>query len=59
MKGVDAIAEILKRECTEFIACYPAQPLIDASAIAGIRPIMCRQEGENKPKLGQKRSLTW
>ena len=44
MKGVDAIAEILKREGTEFIACYPAQPLIEASAIAGIRPIMCRQE---------------
>ena len=44
MKGVEAIAEILKREGTEFIACYPAQPLIEAAAVAGIRPIMCRQE---------------
>ena len=44
MQGVDAIAEILKREGTEFLACYPAQPLIDACAKVGIRPILCRQE---------------
>ena len=44
MKGVDAIAEILKREGTEFLACFPAQPLIEACAQAGIRPLMCRQE---------------
>ena len=44
MKGANAIAEILKREGTEFVACYPAQPLIEASALVGIRPIMCRQE---------------
>lgn len=44
MNGASAIAEILKREGTEFLACYPAQPLIEACAIVGIRPIMCRQE---------------
>ena len=44
MQGVDAIAEILRREGTEFLACYPAQPLIEACALAGIRPIICRQE---------------
>ncbi|MBI2887754.1 MAG: thiamine pyrophosphate-requiring protein [Chloroflexi bacterium] len=44
MNGVTAIAEILKREGTKFLACYPAQPLIEACALAGIRPIMCRQE---------------
>ena len=44
MNGASAIAEILKREGTEFLSCYPAQPLIEASAIAGIRPILCRQE---------------
>ncbi len=44
MKGSDAIAEILKREGTEFLACYPAQALIEACALAGIRPIICRQE---------------
>ena len=44
MKGVDAIAEILKREGVEFLVCYPRQPLIEAAAKAGIRPIMCRQE---------------
>jgi acetolactate synthase-1/2/3 large subunit len=44
MTGANAIAEILKREGTEFLACYPAQPLIEAGALVGIRPIMCRQE---------------
>ena len=44
MQGVSAIAEILKREGTEFLSCFPAQPLIEASALAGIRPILCRQE---------------
>jgi acetolactate synthase I/II/III large subunit len=44
MKGVDAIAEILKREGVEFIACFPHNDLIEACARAGIRPIVCRQE---------------
>ena len=44
MNGASAIAEVLKREGTEFLACYPNQPLIEACALAGIRPIMCRQE---------------
>ncbi len=44
MKGMDVVAEILKREGTEFIACYPANPLIEACAMAGIRPVLCRQE---------------
>ena len=44
MQGADVIAEILKREGTEFLSCFPAQPLIDACAKAGIRPILCRQE---------------
>lgn len=44
MNGADAIAEILKREGTEFLACFPAQPLIEACAQVGIKPIICRQE---------------
>ena len=44
MKGADVIAEILKREGTEFLACYPRNPLIDACAALDIRPILCRQE---------------
>ncbi len=44
MKAVDAIAEILRREGTEYIVCFPNHPLIEAAARAGIRPIMCRQE---------------
>jgi acetolactate synthase-1/2/3 large subunit len=44
MKGADVLAEILKREGTEFLACYPRNPLIDACAEIGIRPILCRQE---------------
>ena len=44
MHGADAIAEILKREGTEYLACYPMTNLIDACAKVGIRPILCRQE---------------
>ena len=44
MKGVEAIAQILKMEGTEFLACFPSQPLIEACATVGIRPIVCRQE---------------
>ena len=44
MQGAAVIAEILKREGTEFLSCYPAQPLIEACAQAGIPPILCRQE---------------
>jgi acetolactate synthase-1/2/3 large subunit len=44
MNGADVVAEILKREGTEFLSCYPRNPLIDACARADIRPILCRQE---------------
>ena len=44
MNGADVIAEILKREGTDFLACYPRNPLIDACAEIDIRPILCRQE---------------
>ena len=44
MKGKDVIAEILRREGTEFLAVYPAQDLIDACAKVGVRPVICRQE---------------
>ena len=35
MKGADVIAEILKREGTEFLACYPRNAVIDACAATG------------------------
>ena len=44
MIGADAIAEILRRENTEFIACYPRNGVIEACARIGIRPVLCRQE---------------
>ena len=44
MRVVDAICQILKREGVEFLSCYPTNPLIEAAASAGIRPIVCRQE---------------
>ncbi|MEC8856497.1 MAG: thiamine pyrophosphate-binding protein, partial [Chloroflexota bacterium] len=45
MDGVTAIANILRMEGVEFIGCVPYQPLLEAAAIAGIRPIVFRQEG--------------
>jgi acetolactate synthase I/II/III large subunit len=44
MNGAAVIAEILKREGTEFLSCYPRNPLIEACAALDIRPILCRQE---------------
>ncbi|MEX2033634.1 MAG: thiamine pyrophosphate-binding protein, partial [Xanthobacteraceae bacterium] len=44
MKGAAVVAEILKREGTEFLSCYPRNPLIEACAAIDIRPILCRQE---------------
>ena len=44
MNGAALVAEILKREGTEFLACYPRNPLIEACAALGIRPIPCCQE---------------
>jgi acetolactate synthase-1/2/3 large subunit len=44
MNGADVIAEILKREGTTTLPCYPRNPLIDAAARRDIRPIFCRQE---------------
>src|ERR1700759_3453067 len=45
MNGAALVAEILKREGTEFLACYPRNPLIEACAALDIRPILCRQGG--------------
>ena len=44
MNGAELIAQILKREGTEFLACYPRNPAIEACAEIDIRPILCRQE---------------
>lgn len=44
MSGHDAIAQILKKEGFTWLACFPANPLIEAVAKVGIRPIVFRQE---------------
>ena len=44
MDGVTAVANVLKMEGVEWIAVMPSNPLIEAAAIAGIRPVVCRQE---------------
>jgi acetolactate synthase I/II/III large subunit len=44
MNGAALVAEILKREGTEFLSCYPRNPLIEACAALDIRPVLCRQE---------------
>jgi len=42
--GVTAVANVLKMEGVEWIGVMPSNPLIEAAAIAGIRPVVCRQE---------------
>src|SRR5262245_46688544 len=44
MNRAAIIPEILRREGTQFLSCYPRNPLIEACAALDIRPILCRQE---------------
>ena len=44
MNGFDLIAQCLKAEGIEWMACFPANTLIEAAARVGIRPIVFRQE---------------
>ena len=44
MKGSSAIAHILKKEGVDQLFCFPVNPLIDAAAQLGIRPIMACTE---------------
>ena len=44
MDGDTVIAKILKAEGVDWMACFPAQTLIDKAAREGIRPIITRQE---------------
>src|SRR5947209_12303147 len=44
MKAADAVAQILKREGTQFLIGYPVNPIIEAAARADIRTIIVRQE---------------
>ncbi|MDA0366023.1 MAG: thiamine pyrophosphate-requiring protein [Chloroflexi bacterium] len=44
MNTNEAIAQILKREGVEWIACFPSNNLIEEAAKVGIRTIMFRQE---------------
>lgn len=44
MKVADAIAKILLAEGVEYLFAYPVNPIIEAAAKVGIRPIIVRQE---------------
>lgn len=44
MNGIDYIAKILKQEGVEWLACFPNNPLIEAVAKEGIRPVTFRHE---------------
>ena len=44
MNGFETIARILKIEGVDWLACYPNNPLIEAVAKEGIRPIAFRHE---------------
>jgi len=44
MDGKTAIAKVLKKEGVDFVSCFPTNPVLDALAIEGIRPIKSRTE---------------
>jgi thiamine pyrophosphate-dependent acetolactate synthase large subunit-like protein len=44
VKTADAIVEVLRREGVEIVIGYPVNHVLEAAAVAGIRPIIVRQE---------------
>ena len=44
MKAIDAVARMLQQEGVEVLFAYPVNPLIEACAAIGIRPIVARTE---------------
>lgn len=44
MNSVEYVAQILKQEGAEWMSCYPSNPLIEAVAKEGIRPVAFRHE---------------
>jgi len=44
MDGKTAVAKVLKKEGVDFITCFPTNPVIEAVATEGIRPIKTRTE---------------
>ena len=44
MNSVEYVASILKQEGVEWMSCYPSNPLIEAVAREGIRPVAFRHE---------------
>ena len=44
MNGNEYIARILRQEGVELMPCYPSNPLIEAAAKEGIRPVTFRHE---------------
>jgi len=65
MNGAQVVAEILKREGTDFLSCYPRNAIIEPCAALDIRPILCRQErvgvgladGYSRIKRGKKNGV--
>src|SRR5580692_8794591 len=44
MKGIQAVAEVLRREGVDTVFCFPANKLLDTAAAVGLRPAVGRQE---------------
>ena len=44
MNSIEYVAQILKSEGVEWMSCYPSNPLIEAVAKEGIRPVAFRHE---------------
>ena len=44
MKSFEAVAAVLKAEGTDYLFCFPVNPVIDACAHLDIRPIVARTE---------------
>ena len=54
MKGDEYLAKILKQEGVSWLSCFPSNPMIEAVAKEGIRPIAFRHgDGRRRLLAGQ------
>ncbi len=44
MRTIDAVVEAMKLQGVKYLSAFPTTRMIEAAAIAGIRPVICRQE---------------
>ena len=59
MRTAELIAEILKQEGVKYLSCFPTTPVLEATAAAGIRPIITRSGNVTNTSMSSVMNPTW